>query len=169
MFQTLLGNQLQSLGGALRRFSEEPGSASGELTVEHHAGRMARFFIWALRLPREGVHQATTIRVQRTDTQETWNRMIGSSRFRTRHRAHDGYLEERAWPFRFLHEVKVDEGVLRYRQARVYLLGIPLPHLFSPIIEAEAKGDDTGWTLDLTVSCPRCGPICRYAGRMKLS
>lgn len=164
VFRSLLGDDLDSLGGALQRFSENPNNAHGQLTVTHHPGRMARFFIWILRLPAEGTQQVTTIRVECSPTTETWNRVIGRSKFRTRHRAKGGYLEERAGPFRFLHDVSIDDGVLRYRQAHVYLLGIKLPRVFSPIIDAEAQGDNKGWTLDLTVSCPRCGPICHYTG-----
>lgn len=164
VFTTLLGDELDTLGGALRKFSEQPDCAKGELTVTHHPGRMARFFILVLRLPAQGSQQVTSIRVKRSSKGEVWNRVIGKSRFRTKHRAVGQYLEERAWPFRFLHQVQVDNGVLRYRQAKVYLLGVRLPHLFSPIIAAEAHGDERGWTLELTVSCPRCGPICHYEG-----
>jgi len=164
VFRTLLGARLDSLGGALRTFSDQPSAARGELTVTHHPGRMARFFIFILRLPAEGAKQPTEINVRSEPNLEVWSRRIGKSRFRTKHRAIGDFLEERAWPFRFLHQVSVEEGVMRYRQIHVYLLGLKLPHLFSPIIEAKAFGNEHGWTLDLTVSCPRCGPICHYEG-----
>jgi hypothetical protein len=164
VFRSLLGSELDQLSEALRRFSDAPTSAQGELTVTHHTGRMARFFIWILRLPKAGRGQTTTIQVSRTERTEYWRRRIGSSRFQTRHRALGPYLEERAGLFRFVHVVSVVDGGLHYRQERVYFLGLRLPHVFSPIIEAHADGDDRGWTLDLTVSCPRCGPICRYEG-----
>jgi hypothetical protein len=130
---------------------------------------MARFFIWILKLPKEGPDQDTTIQVELSENLERWNRKIGRSRFRTKHRAVEGLLEERAGYFRFMHRVSVVNGGLNYHQERVYFCGIRLPLLFSPIIDANASGDDTGWILDLTVSCPRCGPICHYTGRVVIS
>lgn len=164
VFRRLLSQDLDQVSGALRRFSDEPLAAEGRLTVTHHPGRAARFFIWILRLPKAGEEQATRIKVRREPLGEVWDRTIGQSRFITRHRVRGDLLEERAGLFRFLHRVEVDHGVLRYRQERVYLLGIRLPRLFSPIIDAEADGDERGWRLNLVVSCPRCGPICRYEG-----
>lgn len=169
VFRVLLGEKLDWLRGALRQFSDSPTSAEGELTVTHHPGRMARFFIWILRLPKAGCDQPTKIEVRRSETTEVWNRRIGSSRFRTRHRVLGPYLEERVGFFRFVHVVSVVDGGLHYRQERVYFLGLRLPHTFSPIVEAHAEGDERGWTLELTVSCPRCGPICRYEGWIALA
>ena len=164
VFRSLLREKLDSVCGSLQRFSDAPQGASGTLTVTHHPGRMARFFIWILRLPKEGENLVTRISVKSNPRGEVWTRSIGSSRFVTRHRVVGDLLEERAGLFRFLHEVDVQQGALQYRQVRVYFLGIRLPRNFSPIIDAEAKGDEHGWKLDLVVSCPRCGPICRYEG-----
>jgi Domain of unknown function (DUF4166) len=166
VFRNLLGPELDQINGALREFSDQPQSAHGTLEVTHHPGRMARFFIWILKLPKAGAGQDTTIQVATAENLERWNRRIGQSRFRTRHRAVDGLLEERAGYFRFMHRVTVVDGGINYHQVRVYFLGIRLPRLFSPIIDANAAGDESGWILDLTVSCPRCGPICHYTGRV---
>lgn len=164
VFRQLLGSELDLVDGALRRFSDDPSAAAGSLDVTHHTGRMARFFIWLLKLPKEGTGQTTVINIESKGACERWNRTIGESRFRTKHAVRAGLLEERAGKFRFLHEVSVVEGGLHYRQVRVYFCGIRLPELFSPIIQARAAGDEVGWKLDLTVSCPRCGPICQYRG-----
>ncbi len=164
VFRELLGDQLDQVEGVLRAFSDHPVAADGALDVTHHPGRMARFFIWILALPKEGKNQPTHIKIDRTPGVERWNRRIGRSKFRTRHAVVDGLLEERAGRFRFLHRVSVVDGGLHYHQERVYFLGIKLPLTFSPIIEANAKGDAQGWSLDLMVSCPRCGPICQYRG-----
>ncbi len=164
VFRRLLGDELNEVSGALREFSDAPSAAAGTLTVRHHPGRMARFFIWALRLPKEGAGQPTTIQIQCSGGREYWNRTIGRARFCTRHSVVEGWLEETTGRFRFLHRVSVVDGGLHYRQERVYFLGIRLPHVLSPIISAYAKGDERGWQLDLTVSCPRCGPICQYEG-----
>jgi len=169
VFRELLGTELDGVSGALKRFSDAPTAATGSLDVRHHTGRTARFFIWLLGLPKEGTNQPTTVAVKGLHGVETWNRKIGASKFRTRHAVVDGLLEERAGKFRFLHKVAVVDGGIKYTQERVYFLGVRLPHLFSPIIVAFAKGDDHGWTLDLTVSCPRCGPICEYSGWIEVS
>ncbi|HAY13503.1 MAG TPA: DUF4166 domain-containing protein [Fimbriimonadaceae bacterium] len=164
VFRSLLGPQLDEVGGALRRFSDVPQSAEGSLTVTHHPGRMARFFIKILKLPAAGTLLPTRIAVQSNPQREIWQRSIGRSRLRTQHRAVGTYLEERVGLFRFLHQIYVENGAMKYHQEKVFLLGIPLPHTFSPIIDATASGDEKGWELDLTVSCPRCGPICQYKG-----
>ncbi|MBI1756630.1 MAG: DUF4166 domain-containing protein [Fimbriimonas ginsengisoli] len=164
VFRKLLGPALDSVEGALRKFSDEPCAAAGSLDVVHHPGRMARFFIWILALPKEGCGQPTSIVIERSSDCEKWNRRIGASRFSSRHSIVDGMLVEKAGRFRFLHRVSVVDGGIHYHQERVYFLGIRLPLLFSPIIDANAKGDERGWKLDVTVSCPRCGPICQYSG-----
>lgn len=164
VFREILGADLGSVSGALGAFSDAPSKASGHLDVKHHPGRMARFFIWILKLPKEGTDQPVSIEIERKPKLERWRRRIGDSRFVTRHRAMGKYLEEKAGLFRFVHKVSAADGGMNYHQVRVYFLGIRLPHVFSPIINATAKGDDKGWLLDLTVSCPRCGPICQYKG-----
>ena len=164
VFGKLLGSNLERVDGVLKDFSISPSAAAGTLNVVHHTGKMARFFIWILGLPKEGENQHTTVKVEYKKGQEYWNRRIGISKFRTKHAAVDGYLEETAGRFKFLHEVTVVDGGINYHQVRVYFLGIRLPRVMSPIIDATAKGDDAGWMLDLTVSCPRCGPICQYKG-----
>lgn len=167
LLRQLLGDQIESLHGALKDFTENPGRAQGSLTVTHHTGRMARFFIWLLRLPAAGDNLAATIQVTAKPTSEEWHRVIGPSQFRSQQRVKNGHLEELAGPFRFVQRVAVQDGTLHYRHTEVYLLGLRLPRLMSPIIDAEARGDATGWDVAVTVSCPRCGPICHYEGRMK--
>lgn len=164
VFRRLLGSQLESVEGALFQFSEHPSRAVGTLTVKHHTGKSARFFIWLLRLPKEGQDLPIVVQIISQTGREFWQRVIGASVLQTRHDVVQDWLEEKVGRFRFLHRVTVVEGGLHYRQERVYYCGIRLPRFLSPIVEAYAKGDETGWNLNVTVSCPRCGPICQYQG-----
>lgn len=164
VFRRLLGPQLDTVEGALFKFSEHPSRAVGNLTVTHHPGKSARFFIWLLRLPKEGQNLPIVVQILSQTGREFWQRVIGTSTLQTRHDVVQDRLEEKVGHFRFLHIVTVVEGGLHYRQERVYFCGIRLPKFMSPIVDAYAKGDETGWNLSVTVSCPRCGLICQYQG-----
>lgn len=167
LLRRLLGADLDQVGQALRDFSDNPRQAEGFLSVWHHPGRIARFMIRVMKLPAEGQDQMTTVDVDQQPGREVWRRSIGETRFQTRQAVVGQLLEEASGPFRFRYEILVEEGVLRYRQARALFLGIPLPRFLSPMTDAEVRGDDAGWTVRVTVSCPRCGPIFGYSGRIE--
>ncbi len=166
LFRKLLGSELDKVQGGLSAFLDSPGAAEGNLTVRHHPGKSARFFIRLLRLPKEGTDMPTRLDVSIDDESEYWRRQIGQSRLKSRHRIREGKLEEQMWPFSFLYDVELKGGALTYTQTEVRLLGMKLPSTFSPIVGGEVIGRGDGWWMRISVSCPRCGPICVYEGTM---
>ena len=62
--------------------------------------------------------------------------------------------------------VASDEG-LRFVQQRTWWLGIPVPRLLAPRVEAAETPAADGWNVDIRLALPLLGPLLRYHGIMR--
>lgn len=166
IYRKALGPDFDRLGDALVAFHSKSGHASGQLTVTHSRQFIPRFFVWLMRLPKEGVDLQTELTVDQTETTEVWSRQIGKTKLVTRQRTRDGRLLEQAGPLVFEFGLEEQGGAMVFHTYRSKLLGIPIPARIAPMIEASTAPFEGGWNVLVNIQCPRYGTICRYEGRM---
>jgi Domain of unknown function (DUF4166) len=168
LYERLLGRNYRELAHVLQKFhaADSHGKARGKLAVEHGSGKTARFLAWVMRLPEETAQVDVTLQISADRDFEVWDRTFGSRKLRTRCSAWQGLLIESMGPVVLGFELIVEEGGLRFRHKRAWLLGVPLPRWCAPHAQAEVMPAGERWKIDLRLVHPLLGPIVRYHGTM---
>ena len=162
-FDKLVGGAFSRLGEGVRRAHSSPLRAEGELCVEWSRSRLARWMAWAMRLPPEGPCVPTRLEV----SEGVWIRHFGPQRVVTRQWARDGFLVERYGPFRTRFRLVAKESALRYRSEGAWVGAVRLPTFLAPTVETLVEDAEGGWRVEVRISHPCLGLICRYYGVMR--
>jgi hypothetical protein len=116
-----------------------------------------------MRLPPEGPCVPTRLEV----SEGVWIRHFGPQRVVTRQWARDGFLVERYGPFRTRFRLLAEDGALRYASEGAWVGPLRLPAMLAPRVETLVEDADGGWRVEVWISHPWFGLICRYFGVMK--
>lgn len=166
LYQSVLGEDFEKLGNTLREFHTHPETVSGHLSVSHHTHWVPKFFVWLMRLPKQGSNLETHLEVDVQGEEEVWSRKIGEVRLVTRQRVKNGKLVEIAGPISFVFDVEAEGEAMVFHHYRSTLLGIPIPKHIAPVVNAKAQPMEKGWSMWVDILCPRYGTICRYEGEI---
>ena len=104
--------------------------------------------------------------MQAQSTGERWVRHFGGQPLITRQWQQGSLLCESAGPLHFAFQLQADASGMTFTIVRSWFLGIPLPRGLSPRVQAQARGTETGWWLEVAVEAPVLGLLTRYEGEL---
>lgn len=168
LYRRALGESFDRLPPVLRTFHDEPfgGRAQGTLCITRGQGRLRYLAALLMRLPPPGQQVPVRLQVRTDGAAEHWTRDFGTLRLVTKQWLHNGLLIETAGPLRFGFRVAAEAQILRFAFARCWLLGLPLPRVLSPRVEAEAHAQEDGWWIRVAISVPILGLLTQYEGKV---
>ncbi len=102
---------------------------------------------------------AVTLRIERTENGERWVRTFNDEVFATAQTAKRGLIAERFGPIELLFRVSARNLALRFEAAGVRLLGIALPRLLQPRMEASERVEGSRVHVSISI-----GKAFRYTG-----
>ncbi len=175
LYERLMGSEWAQLAAPVRRL-HAAGShvyAHGHLCITGAMTSAARTIARALRLPRASAAAATTLAIVREGDGERWVRRFERRRLDTRQSADAGALLERYGVLEFRFALERRDGGLWYRQIGVSVaagsLRVPMPRALAPVVLAcEQPADHGRVSVDVRISLPWAGPVCRYRGEMTI-
>ena len=170
LYRRILGDQLDQLAPALRRFhdSSVTRQASGTFEVIRGAGRWRGWLATLLRLPPAGLEVPVTLEVAVTGNQERWVRCFDSHLMPTWQWQSGELLIEAGGPLRLGFELLPEQDGLRYRLRRTWFCLVPLPSFLAPRVEAIELGRDDGWDVTVQFTLPLIGLLIQYQGSLHL-
>lgn len=138
----------------------------GEAEIETGQGRLARLVRVLMGFPAGGKRVAVTVRMERLQGSEVWERRFAGRPLRSRlSPGGGGVMRERFGPLSFDIALTVEGGRLTYPIVGGRCLGIPLPHMLLPISRTAETEDAKGRAVfDVEVSLPWFGRVVRYRG-----
>lgn len=164
---TVLGRSFDDLPPAVRRLHDGWGRTvfegradiSGATTWRGRmAARLAGF-------PTSDQTVPARVTIDAREGREIWTRDFGSKRFHSVLTSAAGTLAERFGPFRFLIDLAVADGALRYPVRRGFFWGIPLPAIVLPQSITREFEDETGrFRFDVAVRFRNGDLIAHYRG-----
>lgn len=169
LYERLVGEGWGGLDEPVRRL-HLCARGEGTFAVRRGRGRVARVVARLLGLPRSGGAVPLLLSVEPHGGGERWRRNFAGREFVTEQREHTGALmAERAGPFELLCRLEVEGGALAYYQEaailRVRSLGVRLPRLLAPRVEARERADVGGGVrVCVRVTAPLFGPLISYEG-----
>jgi hypothetical protein len=98
---------------------------------------------------------------------ERWTRHFGPHRFWSHFSAGKGMLVERFGPLRFAFELRAGDGELKMRLRRWGVLGLPLPLLLAPRVNAREWQECDRFRFDDRIVMPLVGEVIHYSGWLR--
>jgi hypothetical protein len=170
LFRRLLGDAFARLPLPVQRLHSLHGvqEFSGRATVERGRSPLARIVGRLIGLPRPGLELPARITITASPVGETWERRIGSGRFRSHLREGRGaqaqLLVER-FGLATMTIALVREGErLNYVVRGWRLLGLPMPRRLAPTGETFESAEDGRFRFDVAIRLPFAGLLARYRG-----
>jgi len=168
LYERLVGDGWGVLDEPVRRFHLRARGA-GVFAVRRGEGRFARVVARLLGLPEGGEAVPLLLSVEPHGGGERWRRNFAGREFVTEQGEHAGALmAERTGPFELLFRLTAEGGALAYRQEGAFLrvrsLGVRLPRLLAPRVEAWERADEGGVRVSVCVTAPLVGLLIRYEG-----
>jgi len=153
---------------ALARFhSTRSGAvATGVFRIVRAHGFIRNICSWIMHLPPAGKRVFVRLEVIERKYGEQWVRDFSGHRLVTKQWIRNGLLIESSGPFRFGFRLSVEDKTLKFRMARCWMLGIPLPLPLAPRVTADITGREASWRTVVEVGAPFVGPLVRYEGEM---
>jgi hypothetical protein len=173
-YQQLLGESYNRLQSQVRRAHEAPLSADGAMDVVHGDHLLTPFLVRIMKLPERGANLPVVLHV--TNEKHTgrparrtmvWRRQIGATILDTRQFARDGRLVEQSGPGSVEFALQSDNrGSLHYSDVACRFIGVPIPRLLAPRVQAQVSADGDGWHVEVNVHW-RGRLVCQYSGAMR--
>ena len=138
----------------------------GEAEIEAGHGRMARLIRVVMGFPTGGKRVPVTVRMERREGSEVWERRFAGRTLRSRlSPGGGGVMLERFGPLSFDIALTVEGGRLTYPVVAGRCFGIPLPRMLLPVSRTAESVDAEGRAVfDVEVSLPGLGRIVHYRG-----
>lgn len=166
LYREILGSEFDSLHPHVQRAHIAPLTAVGSVEVTHGEGRMVKFFIRAMRLPKAGPAQTVELKVEDHPRALIWSRSIGQSPLQTRQYRRASLLVERNTVGSVAFALRAKDGALFYEQRSASFKSLPLPRSLAPQVSGVVSPTADGWKVEVTITWRR-QMICRYEGPMK--
>jgi len=172
MFRDALGEiDYDALPASLRAFHDRAGEPvwTGVAEVDVGGSLLARAMGAVFGLQEPGRSVPLRVAVERGGGAETWTRIFGSRRFRTRltlkgHRL----VEESVGPFAFDLALGTGSGSVSMPVSGWRFFGLPMPCLLAPVSEALEYEDAEGrYCFDVKLSMPFGGLLAHYRGWLR--
>jgi len=169
-YARILGTAFDTLPLAVRALHDigRHTAAVGEGTVTRGRRPLARLVAAAMRFPRTG-HYPLRVDFDARGGAERWTRDFGGHRFAsTLSAAGPGQVAERFGPLNFVFDLPAGPEGLAMHLARWTFLGLPLPLLLAPRIQAREWQDEHGrFRFEVAVALPIAGDVIRYTGWLR--
>jgi Domain of unknown function (DUF4166) len=166
----VLGERYAILPDAIRRL-HEPGDglvAHGRCRIERGREIVPRLLGLVLGLPAAGEDVPVELRITVRGGVETWARRFGDrSLVSTQEGAGPGRVVERLGPLGLALEVRASPAGLDLVARGATLLGVPLPRVLAPRIEARERVEGDRFRFEVAVDLPPLGRLIRYAGWLR--
>jgi hypothetical protein len=165
LYARVLGERFDELPERVRSMHAVHGrrDARGEGIVTAGCGRIARLVCRLMGFPPTGGYPIHVSFVERNGT-ERWTRRFGDYRFSSVLKQCRAGVGERFGPMRLDFDVPSDAQGLRMIVRRWSLLGIPLPLLLAPRIEAREWQEADRFRFSVKVAMRGIGPVITYEG-----
>ncbi len=164
-FESLAGDEWESLAPAVRLAHSVPLIASGTLCVKYGANCLIRF----IKLPPVGDSVQTSLKVEQTARGVLWTRNFGGTILKSVFKLRGHEIHECAGLFRLGYRLIVQDGTVTHRHIGTWFLGIPIPKGLGPQVKGfvSSGSDIASWRVDVKIWHFLLGPICHYEGEMR--
>ena len=175
LFARLLGEAWERLPGAVRAMHDGRGPriAQGRAAVERGRGLLSRLVGRLMGFPNAAPDVPVRVAFEPSRGEEVWTRTFGRKTFASRLAAGRGrsdmLLVERFGPLACGMALVAEPGVLRLVPRGVTLLGVPIPAILAPCIQARETQEDGRFRFDVAIALPLIGPVVRYRGWLILA
>jgi hypothetical protein len=166
-FKTCLGAAFDRLPDTIRRAHTGMIRLSGFVRVMR-GGAAANIFANAMGLPAAMERVAMSVEGEHLPDCMIWNRQFGGRQFRSCFTLDRGRLIESLGPFRLRLRLEARDGRLVYVLEHVTLLGVPVPRILAPALEAWEGDRDGRYDFAVEVRLPFVGRLVRYEGLLDL-
>lgn len=162
LFQSALGNRWVGLHPAVQALHENGSEASytGQATIKRGDGFIADLVCWLFGFPPASKNIEVQVIKVRRQTHEQWSRRFGDRLFRSiclpSHRPY--HVRERVGVMTFEQELLPAKGGMRLALRSGWCLGLPLPRVMLPVVEAYEGVDGGRFTFDIRLATPNCLP-----------
>jgi hypothetical protein len=138
----------------------------GEADIENGSGPMARLIRVLMGFPAEGHRVPVSVRMERREGCELWERRFASRSLRSRlSPGGRGILHETFGPLSFDIALRVEAGRLAYPVVAGRCCGISMPRMLLPVSRTAESVDAEGRAVfDVEVSLPGLGRVVHYRG-----
>lgn len=168
LFRDILGAGFDDMPEVVGRMhgSEATQEAAGTVRVWGGANPLSRLVRVLAGLPRPAWRASARIRFVRGPDHEEWDRRFGSARFRTVVKREGRHMAERlsGAPVTLVYELRADDRGFSVHVVQVRLLGLPLPRLLKPQMEARAGAWRGRYRFSILAGFWFCGRVVGYAG-----
>lgn len=171
LFQAALGEGWALLPEPLKALHSQTGQWRGSVQVQRGQHWLARLMNRWLRLPQQ-TRRAPAVVSMRSHrcpvsgkASEKWLRQFGEDRnYATVLSLHRGVIRERFGAAAIAMSLKATRLGLSFDAKRVYLLGVPMPKLFTPRVDAYEHVHGQRCYFSVKVSLPLVGLLIHYHG-----
>lgn len=165
--QICLGGDFDRLASTVRRAHVGAIRLSGPARVMR-GGTCATVLASIMALPPASDRIEMTVEGEHRPDRMIWNRRFGDRRFESCFQLRQGRLIESLGPFRLQLRPEARDGRLVYVLERVTLLGLPVPRILAPALEAWEGERDGRYDFAVEVCLPFIGRLVRYEGLLDL-
>lgn len=168
-YQELIGKAWQGLPPGVQQSHAVPQNSRGTFNVERRERGLAGAVARSLKLPKSGSEVQIVLSVREAGARVEWVRQFDDEVLRTVHSFRNGRIEEGIGKAAIVLEITATGNSIKVEQTGAMFLGLRLPRLLAPtVLGTVAPGpDDSAWRVDVLVSHPWLGVLCRYHGIMR--
>lgn len=165
LFRRVIGAEFDTLPRTVQALHRRSGLRryAGEVEVKRGNGWLARGFAAATRLPPAG-SGPIQVDLEAGDRGERWVRHIGGRAMPSRLWGERGLLCEQLGLVRFGFQLRVEDGAIVWRVARVAALGVTLPARWFGSVTAYESERDGRYRFDVRAALPWVGLLVHYRG-----
>ena len=168
LLRNILGADFDQMPTAVRRMHSvaKTQEVHGTSRVVGGKNPLSRLIRATAALPKPTSRAPIYIRFVKDKDGEEWDRHFGNSRFHTVMKQEGRCLAEHlvAFPVTFVYEVRADSRGFSLHVRQVRFLGIPLPRLLRPNLEARAREWRGRYQFSTLVGFWFCGRVISYFG-----
>jgi hypothetical protein len=167
-FKACLGAAFDQLPDTIRRAHSGRIRLSGDVRVSRGTG-IANLLANLMKMPPPAERVAMSVEGEHLPDRMIWNRRFGGRKFESCFLLQQSRLIESLGPFRLQLRLEVLDRRLYYALERVTLLGIPVPRILAPNLEAWEGERDSRYEFAVEVRLPIIGRLVRYEGLLNLA
>lgn len=168
-YRALLQDRFGELSPVLREFHGEFVTWSGKaiFDVWRKPGLLPTLLAWFGGLPPPGKGVELSLKIERTDSGELWQRDFAGHKLPSFQWAGPGLLYERFGGICLAQKLEVNEGALNLRVVRAWNCGVPIPSFAAPSGLGIETQQGQGIGVCARAFFPLLGELVRYEGILK--
>lgn len=169
-YSEVLGSRLATLDPACRALHHDVGTFHGEISVETSRWSLIRTLSRWVGFPPAMRNAPFVLATSRSGPKVTWQRDIGPVSLASQQWRDGDHLVERMGPMTVAAHLEVQDGGCRLQPRWIKALGVPLPPILWPHIDARDWAEGDLYRFDIRIGLPlSAGPMIRYHGWLQPS